>query len=570
MSIFRPIRNIRTVSGLGAAQKNARARLVLLGFCVLVPFAVIAMRVVDLSVLSSVPRGDVRSEAVVAASKGVVAKKKQQWDGMRADIIDREGELLATSLLSKSLYADPSLIDDAESVAEDLSVIFTSMARGQIQKKLEQSGRFVWLKRGVTPKQAQRVNDLGYPGLAFKSEYRRFYPKEELVSHLLGYTNIDGSGLAGIERSYDDRLKYNADPVMLTIDVRIQNIVRQALLKAVREFDAQAAAGMVLDIKTGEILAAVSLPDFDPHHPGKASSDQLFNRFMQGNYELGSTFKLFSVAAYLDSVDDDLSQQFDATTPLRSGKFTISDYHAQNRLMNVPEVFMHSSNIGVALMADKMGSDAFQDAYKRFGFFDRLNVDFSEKSDPLLPKIWRAVNSLTASFGHGIAVSPMHVARAAAAIMNDGMMADLRLVQDDKPSAIVVKRVVDEETATKMRQLMRLTVQSGTGGKADVEGYSVGGKTGTAEKPGKGGYDSDRLLSSFLAAYPMTDPRYLVYVLVDEPQPNSDSHGYATGGWVAAPAVKSIIQGMNRILIVSPVPAHKDAAFMQPVMQVME
>lgn len=553
---------IHTVSRVGRARTQARTRLALLGFFACLPLCLIVMRLADLSLLTA---DDTITKPLPPIAQRITEEKPQ----FRADILDRNGEILATSLRTRSLYADPSLIENAQDVAAALSAILSDQSSAELQKKLSRQGRFVWVKRAIAPAQAQKIHDLGIPGLGFRKEYRRFYPKQNLTAHMVGYAGIDGEGLAGIESAYDTRIRGVQDPLKLTMDVRIQNSAWQAVSYAMKRFEAKAGMAMVVDIKRNELLAAVSLPDYDPHKPGVAPSDARFNRYMQGNYELGSTFKLFSTAAFLEHVDPSLSRRLDATKPLASGRFRISDYHAQNRYMSVPEVFMHSSNIGVALMGQELGTKRLQGSYKKFGFFDPVDLPFIEKSNPLTPKPWRSVHDLTASFGHGLAVSPLHVASAASAIMNDGVMMPLQVLAG-KDGDVIQRRVVSKDVAKKMQALMRLTVSEGTGGNAAVSGYSVGGKTGSAEKPGVGGYDRDRLLSSFLGAYPMTDPQYLVYVVIDEPQGQSHSYNYATGGWVAAPAVAQIIHDINRIYMIAPVPQHHDAALTQNLYQYLD
>lgn len=550
----------RTVSVMGHARLRARTRLTLLGACFALPILLIVMRLGDLALLRN-------NDGAMTAAKlpPVTTRIAQEKPQYRGDILDRNGEILATSLKTHSVYADPSLIIEDEVVARELAALLPNKDKAELQKKLGRKGRFVWLARGVSPTIAQQVNDLGVPGLGLRQEYQRFYPKGSLTSHMVGYAGIDGDGLAGIEGAYDDVLRGHDAALSLSLDVRLQNAAYNAVSKAMKRFEAKAGMAVVMDVRSQEVLAAVSLPDYDPHKPGQSDANARFNRFMQGSYELGSTFKLFSTAAFLERVDANLGRRLDATKPLSSGRFMISDYHAQKRALTVPEVFMHSSNIGVALMAQEMGDQALRSSYKKFGFFDVLNANYIEKSNPIYPKTWRPVNSLTASFGHGIAVSPMHVAYATAGIMNDGVAGPIQLLKAGQGRSKVMNRMVSRQVADQMRGLMRLTVKEGTGSKADVAGYSVGGKTGSAEKPGKGGYQRDKLLSSFLGVYPMTDPKYLVYVIVDEPKPQKHSYGYATGGWVAAPAVQEIINDINRITMFPPVSQAQDMALVEPL-----
>lgn len=555
----------QTISRLGHARQVARTRLGLLAVCLCLPFCLVVMRMAHLSI-QPFEAGSRDANHAVKYTKESVEEEQAQF---RADILDRNGEILATSLKTHSLYADPSLIENPENLARRLSDTLPDADYERMLSRLDRDGRFVWLRRGLTPSLAQNIHDWGVPGLGLREEYRRFYPKKELTAHIIGYTGIDGDGLAGVEAAYDPQLRGRDKALRLSLDIRLQNIARTALKRAITGFEAKAGTAIILDTRTQDLLAAVSLPDYDPHHPGKAQSDARFNRLFQGAYELGSTFKLFSTAAYLEHVNNDLGHMLDATQPLASGRFRISDYHAQNRVMSIPEVFMHSSNIGVALMSQQMGTEVLQKTYQKFGFFDPLIIQIIEKADPIIPRPWRPIHDLTASFGHGLAVSPMHVAYAASILVNDGVQTPLRLTMS-QPVERTAKRVVSQDVSQKLRSMMRLTVKDGTGGNAEVPGYSVGGKTGSAEKPGRGGYDEDRLLSSFLGVYPMTDPHYLIYVVVDEPQPQNHTHGYATGGWVAAPAVAEIIRGINAIMMVPPVSELRDMALVQPLYQYLD
>lgn len=535
-------RKIATIVGTkGQSIETARSRLMVIGGVCLVMFAVIIIRIGDLTLLQK-PR-EPQTDAVVSQAGGFVD---------RADIVDRNGVLLATTLQVASLYADPALIPNKPFVARELNRI---LGIDNADAKLNRKGRFVWIKRGITPDQHFAVNALGQPGLGFRMETKRFYPQGHLASHLVGYTDVDGKGLAGIELQYNDRLQRNPQPLVLNMDVRIQHSLVKSLRAAMEKFDAKAASGGVVDVETGEIIAVVSLPDFDPHHVGKATDVQKFNHFSLGVYEMGSTFKLFSTANFIEETGKPFSFTLDAREPLKEGRFTINDYHAQRRVMTVPEVFIHSSNIGSALMGRMTGTAAMQNFYRDLGFLNVLDIDYPAKGVPLTPSPWRDINTLTAAYGHGIAVTPLHVLRATAAMVNGGIVPDLSIArpEDTEKRDAIRTRILSASTAHKMRQLLRLNVTEGSGQKADVAGYMVGGKTGTSEKVGGNGYDKHKLLSSFIGVFPANAPRYAVLAILDEPKGTKDTYGYATGGWTGAPVVGDVIGDMATILGIAPV-----------------
>lgn len=533
MTLARALNDTATqiVGARGSAVETARGRLMGMALLFALVFAGIATRVSFLCLWQD--GAEPRFEALQANGDPTATLAAG-----RADIVDRNGVLLATTLETLSLYADPKLIPDAAAVARDLKSVFSDTDEAELAKKLSGKGRFVWIRRGLTPKEIAAVNALGHPALNFRGESRRFYPQENLTAHIVGYTDVDGDGLAGVERGLNDVLKRGGDPVALSIDVRFQHALRRAVAKAVRDFSAKGAAGVVVDVNTGEILAAVSAPDFNPQEPGAASDDAKFNRFALGVYEMGSTFKTFSTAVLLDQVDSSLNQRFDASKPLKRGRFTISDYHAQNRMLTLPEIFMYSSNIGTALMGEKIGTQRLKEFYTNLGFTKSVPLDISEKADPLVPRPWRDINTMTATYGHGIAVTPLHLIRAFSGIVNGGTLPALHVLKGEQDT--MRPRVISEDTSERMKHLLRLVVTHGTGEKADVDGLMMAGKTGTSEKIGPGGYARDKLVSSFIGMFPAENPRYAILISVDEPHGTKQSYGYATAGWVAAPGVGDV------------------------------
>ncbi|GJL86078.1 MAG: peptidoglycan glycosyltransferase [Micavibrio sp.] len=533
------INSIKIAGERSFAIDQARGRLVLISAVFMLCYMVIAARVIDLTVIQG-HLGHERTASLQDSHPSATAIT-------RADVVDRNGVLLATTLKMASLYADPALITDAESTAKGLVKIFPSLSYGDTLQKLQSKKHFVWVQRNLTPHEQYAVLELGQPGLGFQRTDRRIYPQGELSSHLIGYTNVDNHGLAGIERSFD-RFLGDGKPLTLTIDIRLQHALRREVQKAMSDFTAKAGVGVIMDVANGEVLAGVSLPDFDPHKAGAANSDAIFNRLSLGVYELGSMFKIFSTAALLETHGSPMSTTFDAREPLKAGRFTINDYHAQKRILTIPEVFMHSSNIGSALMGLEVGTKVLKDFYTDLGLLTPMEIEISEVGKPMVPDPWGDVSTMTASYGHGVATTPFQLTSAVSTIVNGGFFVKPKLIlgaDNDNKSDL---RIVSPQTAESMRKLLRLVVSDGTGKNADVPGYSVGGKTGTAEKIGAKGYDRKRLISSFVGVFPMENPRYAVMVMVDEPKGNKESFGYATAGWVAAPAVARVVSSMGAIL----------------------
>ncbi len=520
----------------------AQSRLSMLAVCFVFAYIVMTLRLIELTV--------VQSEVTINPQMVAVEKTHEikALTSRRGDIYDRNGFLVATTLKTPSLFVDPSMVLDADILISDLKRIIPDMEVSKVHGVMEAKKRFGWVKRNITPAQQQQVLALGDPSLGFKYEYKRVYPQEKLFAHLVGYTDLDGLGWSGIERSYDDVLSSGRD-VHLTLDLRLQHLVKREVSLAMNDFTAKAGAGIILDAKTGEVLAGVSLPDFDLNLAGKAKDHEIFNRLTLGVYELGSMFKIFSTAALLELKGVKMSKTFDARKPIKVGWYKIHDYHAQKRELTVPEVFMYSSNIGSALMGEMIGAKALKAFYKDLGLMDALRFDIKEIGAPILPTVWRPSTTMTVSYGHGIATSPMQMSAAVASVVNGGMAITPTLVKSQKSERVKSEvRVVSEETSEKMRKLLRLVVTKGTGKNADVKGFALGGKTGTAEKSINGKYSRKHLISSFVGAFPMDDPKYVIMVMVDEPKGNKKSYGYATAGWVAAPAVKRIVASMASVL----------------------
>ena len=536
-----PVQGARRIEGIRKqAIETGRNRLLVTSVVIAMAFAAIGVRVVDLTVFKA--GGEPKVAHIDPSPAAPVG---------RADIVDRNGILLATSLPTASLYADPASVLNAEEAADKLIQVLPALERGEVLAKIKSKGRFVWISRNLTPKQQYRVNRLGLPGFGFQRGERRVYPHGRLAAHVLGLTDVDGNGIAGMEMRFDQTLRAG-NRIELALDIRIQAILRQELAATMGEFRALGATGLVLDADSGEFVAMVSLPDFDPNDPTAAGGDSAFNRAAKGVYEMGSTFKLFTVAMALDSGTVSLESGYDASQPIRVSRFTIRDFHAKNRWLTVPEIIVYSSNIGAAKMAVDVGTRAQKDYLGRLGLLKPAAIELPEVGKPLTPRRWREINTMTIAYGHGIAVSPVQLPSGVAALVNGGTFVPSTLLKRRPGVPVPGRRVLSAETSEQIRGLMRLVVKTGTGRKAAVRGYAVGGKTGTADKLAGGGYRKNAIISSFVGAFPIDDPRYVVLVLIDEPKGNERTFNYATGGWVAAPAVGRIVNRMATLIGMAP------------------
>ncbi len=527
------------------AVETGRTRLLICGGVFAVAFLAISGRLVDLTVVKPIE---------MAAERKAAARSVATGPARRATITDRNGIILATDLPTYSLYADPKFVAEPRRAARALRRLFPELGHQELVAKLKSKRRFIWIRRHMTPGQYQQVIRLGLAGFGVRRERRRIYPHGPLTAHLVGFTNTDNRGLAGLERYLDKTIRTTDEKIAMSIDIRVQHIVHEELSAAVKAFRAIGGSGLILDIATGELVAMVSLPDFDPHEPDQTHKDARFNRNTLGVYEMGSTFKIFNTAMALDTGVATLNKRYDARHPLKISRFKIRDYHGKGRWLTVAEVFTYSSNIGSARMAAEVGGRRQQNFLRKLGLMTAPRLEVGEIAAPLYPHRWRPINTMTVSFGHGIAVTPVQMATAVGAVANDGIMIPPTLLKRDPAEMLHGRRVVSSATSRNLRALMRLVVEKGTGKNANAEGYLVGGKTGTAEKASKRGYRRKALLSSFVAVYPVTKPRYLVFVTLDEPKGNKSTHGYATGGWVAAPVVKQLILRTAPVLGVQPIP----------------
>jgi len=531
---------------------KGRARIGLAALAFVVLFGAIGIRLVLLGVGSE---GEQTMRRASATSLGTA----------RPDLVDRNGEILATDVMSYSVFAEPRNIIDPDEATELLTAVFPDLEARRLREQLSTDRGFIYVKREISPRQRAEVHRLGIPGVGFLPEHKRVYPNGVAAAHVLGYANVDNEGIAGIEKWIDGQglqdlegvglLTSAADlaPVALSIDLRVQHAMRDELLQAMEEFSAIAAAGLVLDVRTGEVVALVSLPDFDPNDPVEAQKDENINRINVGVYEMGSTLKALTVAMALDSGEFDINSTFDARAPLQFGRQRIRDYRGQNRILNVPEVFVHSSNIGTARMALELGVEHHREFLRRTGQLERLETELPENAAPLVPRRWTEINTATIAFGHGLAVAPLQAAMATAALVNGGMMIPPTFIKRSEEEARRdATRVISEETSEAMRYVMRLNAERGSAGNSAIAGFYVGGKTGSAQKVVDGRYVEGVLLTTFFAVAPADDPRYLFLTILDEPKATPDTHGFNTAGWNAAPTAGNIIKRTAHLLDIPP------------------
>ena len=524
------------------------------------------------------PRGEMAGDFVLPTVK-------------RATITDRNGQALALSLPVAQVYANPMELIDPEDATKKLKTVLPKLDEAETVRRLSLKKQFVYIARDISPVQEIAINNLGIPGIYFEAGERRHYPLGRTAAQIMGSVDIDDHGIAGVERFFDQRLNSDRTPLRLSLDVRVQAVAHDELMAAKDEFSAIGASAIVMDVRTGEILAMVSLPDYDANDFNHAPNDARFNRAVTGMYEPGSTFKLQTAAMGLQLGVVHIWDQF-STIPIRVGRFTIRDMKTDHFApwLSLPGVLAYSSNPAAAHIALDVGAQRQQDWLRSMGFFNRVPVELPEAGRPLVPasKNWGLSTVMTVGFGHGVAEPPLAIVRGTAATVNGGILLKPTLVARDQqdesqtPDAkvrpVVYKpdeadsgddigaqtpvgtRVLSEKTSALLRKLLRLDVTLGSGKSAEVPGYYVGGKTGTAEKIGAhGGYLKHVNVSAFTSVFPMNNPHYAVYVMLDSPQGTAATHGWTTAAWNAAPTVKKIISRVGPILNQFPDTANKDA-----------
>lgn len=530
-------------------SKLAKARIMMLGGGLVVCYAAIFARLTYFDLEPKADTSSIPPDHVTAA---------------RPDIVDRNGELLATDIRTVSMFAEPNRVVDPDEAVEKIASVFPDIDRKSLYKKLADSrSHFAWLRRQLTPKQQSDILALGIPAIGFRPEVKRFYPGGRTAAHILGYVDIDNHGVAGMEKYLDMQGLSDLDstgltsrdtlePVKLSVDLRVQNVVHDVVTNALDLYKGKAAGAVVLDIHTGEVLAMASAPDFDPNDPQATGSDGWLNRMSNGTFEMGSTFKTFSMAMAFDVGAVKMTDTFDASAPLHYGGFIIHDDHdVPRRWLTIPEIFRYSSNIGTAKMMDRVGMDNQKAYLTRFGLLSKLQTELPEVKMPTQPRVWKKINSITISFGHGVATTPLQTAVAGAALMDGGELIEPTFLPRTIEEAEKVETpIVKPGTSDIIRSLFKLNGEEGSGKPANVPGYHVGGKTGTANKVIHGVYSHKLSFNSFLGAFPIEHPKYVVLAFVDQPLTGEHNLTFATN--TAAPMVRDIIKQAAPMLGVEP------------------
>jgi len=477
----------------------------------------------------------------------------------RGDIVDRQGQPLARTIDAWTIAIHPTkVIGDKLALARRLAEIMPEHSAEQYFALLRSGKPFFYLRRRAAPSVVEAVNAIGEPGLAIEREPDRLYPQTALAAHVIGYTDIDGHGVAGMERAFDKRLsdpQTRGEPLTLSIDSRVQQALEHELLDAMTHFSAIGAAGVVMDIRTGEVLAMTSLPQLNPNAAGQGTDDARFNRATLGVYELGSTFKPFTVAMAMDSgIIKSFGQIYNCPDELHVYGHVVHDTHPYGRQCSVAEIMKESSNIGTAQIADQVGAQRQKFFLKKMGFLDPVAIELKERGRTLTPgSRWGPFETMTVGFGHGIAVTPLHLATGYATLFNGGVYHPATLLKIDRNHPVPPgRRVFSEDTSYKMRALLRLVVTQGTGRKADAPGYRVGGKTGTAEKLLNGRYTSSAVVTSFAGVFPMDEPRYVMVMMLDDPKATAETYGFHTAAWNIGPAFGVTVSRIAPMLGVRP------------------
>lgn len=499
-------------------------------------FVVISIRLFDICIVSNI--NETSNNKQIAET----IKSFSNNPIKRADIVDRNGAIIATSLPTVNLFVNPKKVISARESAAKLHKILPEFSEEKLLEKLRRNTTFVYIKRNLTPAQQRQINDLGIPGLDFENGEKRVYPHESLFAHVIGKTNIDNIGASGIERELDERLTQSDIPLHLTIDAGIQYTIREELKAGVEKYKAEGGVAVLMDVNTAEIIAMVSLPDFNPNNGKMPNEKAMFNFATQGVYEPGSVFKVFNTSLGLDSGKIKVTDRFDATKPIKIGYNWIKDYRGENRWLSVPEILIHSSNIGSAHIALKLGKDEQKSFLDKIGLFSPLDIEIAEKANPIVPKIWRESTIATVSYGYGISVTPLHVTTSFSAMINGGIYNSPKLIKNSDKG--VGKRVISEKTSKTMRKLLREVVVEGSGKRANVLGYEVAGKTGTANKLVDGKYINKKVMTTFISTFPASKPKYALYVMLDEPKGSKETWGFVTSGWNTVPTASNIISAI--------------------------
>ncbi len=539
------------------ARMRAEGRLLVLGAAFFVAFLTIGMRMGALA-------GTVAEEPRAVANGNPII-------GQRSDIVDRNGRIMATNLDTFSLYAHPQEMVDPANAATQLAGIFPELDANELLEDFTGTRKFLWIRRQLSPEQMQKVHDIGSPGLLFGPREMRLYPNGPIASHILGgasygregVASAEVIGVAGVERQFDNFLRDPASegaPLELSLDLTVQAATEEVLSGGMALMNAKGAASVLMDVHTGEIIAMASLPDFDPNNrpqvllTGDQSDSPLFNRAVQGVYELGSTFKIFAIAQAMELGLLNADTMIDTKGPLTWGRFRIRDFSNYGDTLSATDIIVKSSNIGTARVAMQIGGARQRDFLGQLGFLEATPVEMIEAPSgaPLLPRQWSEISTMTISYGHGISTSPLHLAAGYASLLNGGTRVEPTLLRQHQPQN--GERIVSERTSRSSREMLRAVVERGTASFGEVDGYNVGGKTGTADKPREngGGYYDDKVISTFASVFPADDPQYVLIVTLDEPSENSSDKPRRTAGWTAVPVAAEMIRRVAPLLGLRP------------------
>lgn len=555
-AIERENRRLRNEETRDRARLRAEGRLLVLGVLFILAFGSVGGRMGMLAATEPVEPQSAAGGASILAQ--------------RADIVDREGRVLATNLVTHSLYAQPRTMVDPARAARGLARIFPDLDESRLLADFTGKRKFLWIRKKISPEQMQLVHDIGEPGLLFGPREMRLYPNGHLAAHVLGGASFGREGVesaevigtAGVEKAFDGWMRdpaNNGAPLQLSIDLPVQAAVETVLDGGMKLMNAKGAAAILMDVHTGEVLSLASLPDFDPNTrpqplgKGDPSDSPLFNRAVQGVYELGSTFKIFAVGQALDLGLVNPQTMVDTKSPMVWGKFRIRDFHNYGPQLSVTDVIVKSSNVGTAHVALGIGPERQQQFLKSLGFFEPVPVELAEAASgkPILPKRWPEITTITVSYGHGLSASPLHLAAAYAAVANGGTRVTPTILKN--PSAHPGERVMSEQTSATLRNMLRQVVTRGTASMGDVKGYAVAGKTGTADKTKpNGGYYDDKVVTTFASFFPADDPRYVLVVSLDEPVETTGTEPRRTAGWTSVPVAAEIVRRVAPLLGLRP------------------
>ena len=524
-------------------SKFRKIKLLICSLFLVMSFTTIGYRTIS---LASINKKNISSTAYKDIENNSFQKS------LRGNIYDRNKKLLATSISTLNLNINPQEILNINQTSTKLIKIFPRLKKEDLFEKLNSNKKHVNLLREISPREYVSLLNAGIEGLKIESKNKRIYPNNTLASHILGATDIDGKGIAGVEKKFDNQLQNGSD-VTLSIHAGIQHITRTLLLDQIKRFEAKGGAGIIMNAKSGELLSIVSLPDYNANNYNSILNENLFNKATKGTYELGSTLKLITAAIAFESNLINENDVFDVSKPLKVSSKIINDFHPLNYAINIPEVIVHSSNIGSAKIAEKFGSSTQLKYLRSLGLMNKLSLEIPELGKPQVLMDKKVLSTMTISYGHGISITPMHLTSATGTIVNNGVKVEPTLIKGkaQKKNELIISK----ETSIKMKSIMRLVVsnKNGTAKKAEAPGYLIGGKTGTAEKINpSGGYLKKENIVAFTGAFPMNDPKFILTIMIDNPKGQKFSYGYRTAGWVVAPVVKQLVTRVAPILGIKP------------------